>query len=150
MSGKEELAYIAGLFDGEGTVMISRLNCKNRQVKFQYQLRVSIANCNKEILEWVKSVFAGKIYWNNQAKVRNSNGKVKPCYRWAIYDNNAEVFLRAIFPYLKLKRLQAETAFIFRKTIGNRASRLGLFSETQEKRATLRLRMQQLNQKGVA
>ena len=44
-----ELAYIGGLFDGEGCVNIYRAKCPNN--RYRYELSSTIYNCDKDIIE---------------------------------------------------------------------------------------------------
>ena len=92
---KEDLIYIAGLFDGEGSVTLCVKKDKHR-IKNVF-LEAQIANTNREVLEWIKNLFKlGSIYKGN--KVR------KQTYHYFVAQWRAFVFLKTILPFLKIKR----------------------------------------------
>ena len=92
---KEDLIYIAGLFDGEGSVTLYEKRDKYR-IK-NLRLEAQIANTHKETLEWIKDLFKlGSVY--KGARVR------KQTYHYFVGDWQAAVFLTAILPYLKIKK----------------------------------------------
>jgi len=66
----EELAYTAGFFDGEGTIVIGKREPakKRREKSSSYYLHVSLANTNKNIMEWLTRQFGGSIILKKQGK----------------------------------------------------------------------------------
>lgn len=95
----EKLAYIAGLFDGEGCVSIHKVS--NRQT---YDLVVDVANQNIEILQVIKEYFGGSI----REVIRGSK-----VYKISLSSNQALTFLYAVHPYVFIKRKQLEVAIEF-------------------------------------
>lgn len=91
-----ERAYIAGLFDGEGTAMM--LNFKDKKM-----IKCSISNTNKEVIDWVEKRSPKSCIYNYQPKR-------KPHYKlvWTIQfsGKKATLFLETIFKYLIIKREQ--------------------------------------------
>ena len=87
-----DLAYIAGIIDGEGTVTLSRRHrSENRH------LVISISNTERPLLEYVlKSVGAGKI---TNKKTYQSHHTAS--YTYAISNRQALAMLNQVFPYLK-------------------------------------------------
>ena len=104
---KTDLAYVAGIFDGEGCVCL-RIN-KGRY----YSLDISVANTNEWLMQWLKFAFGGNFY-AMQAKTRKAQNW-KPCWRWTITGNKGSSFLKLILPYLRLKKPQAELAIKFQE-----------------------------------
>lgn len=89
-----ERAYLAGLLDADGCIFISSRG----------YLHVTIASVNREFLQyWREVTGAGNIYDNG---ARWSNGR--HVFKWIINGNYACEFLREIWPYLVLKREQAQ------------------------------------------
>jgi hypothetical protein len=105
---KIDLAYAAGLFDGEGSISI--VSYTNRERGY-FKLDVRVANTDKAVVEWLSIMFGG--YLSVQKRTDETH---KVVYRWAIADRGAGRFLRLIYPYLKIKRLRAEMAINFRET----------------------------------
>lgn len=87
-----DAAYIAGLIDGEGTVGLYR-----RHARDQRQLVVSIANTEREILDYVlQAVGAGKITAKCVAKAHH-----RPSFTFSIANRQALDLLRQIAPFLR-------------------------------------------------
>jgi len=88
--------YVAGFFDGEGTVGIT----KSGYDKHVY-LRVSVSNTNLGILHTLKAQFGGFL---------SLTGKKKPNWKasgeWIIGGKAAAEFLRFIEPFVILKKSQ--------------------------------------------
>jgi hypothetical protein len=93
------LAYVAGLFDGEGCVNLSR----NRSGCF---VRVFLTNTNLELLERLKESFGGDI-----KKLSGRKKGWKQAYVWRLSWSKAVSFLDSIQPWLLNKWRQAEVAF---------------------------------------
>lgn len=58
-----EAAYIAGFFDGEGSVGISKISSRGirgKRVNPNYVLHVKISNSDKQVLEWIARYEAGR------------------------------------------------------------------------------------------
>jgi len=92
-------AYIAGFFDGEGSIGIYK-NKKNNFV-----LIVSTANTNFDILIKMKKIFGGYISLSKK-KIKYS---YKDQWHWVIHDRNVlKNFLEKILPYSTVKRQQIE------------------------------------------
>lgn len=91
--GKEEmeLAYAAGLFDGEGCVQIvgppERL-----------EFRLTVGNTYRPVLEALSAQFGGSV-------LLNSTGQ-RPVYVWKIGAARAVTFATAILPFSRVKRDQ--------------------------------------------
>lgn len=87
-----DAAYLAGLIDGEGTVTLSR-----RHLKDQRQLVVSIANTERQILEWtLDTVGAGKITGKRTVSALHS-----PSFTYSISNRQALQLLEQIAPHLR-------------------------------------------------
>lgn len=100
--------YIAGFFDGEGTILITRRYDNNRGCR--YYLSVRIANTCLEILNDCMLVWGGYIYTVKKAQTHH-----KQAYCWYINNAKAEIFLNDIFPFLRVKKDEAKIALLFRK-----------------------------------
>ncbi len=114
------LAYVAGVFDGEGSVVIG---LSKRQRKYgvvpNHWLQVGITNTNRELIEWLQLVFGGHISDNSHSPSRKHQ---RPCWAWRIMSKQAQTFLESIHPYLRVKRTHAELAIDFQKKSTSTAS----------------------------
>ena len=87
-----EKAYIAGIIDGKGSIMLQILNKGKSPSPC-----VSIDSTTLKLLEWIKEVFgAGRIIHK-----KNYNPEVhKECYSYVLKFDNAIDMLKQIYTYL--------------------------------------------------
>ena len=104
-----EFAYIAGLFDGEGSCGISSSSTRTLKLKRTPIPAISISNTNLCALEFVKNrTEMGHV---NPNKPRQNR---KPVYAWYLHSfEPVYCFLKAIAPYLIIKRDKAELMMKF-------------------------------------
>lgn len=123
---ENKLSYIAGLFDGEGCITITKTIRKNNRP--YYQLVVIILMAEPEFLDKLhEDIGLGKVY-----KIKNADKehhKDRSSYRMA--NTNAEIFIKALLPFLVLKKNEALTALQFLETFKdqNPYKRSGLSTE---------------------
>ncbi len=85
--------YVAGFFDGEGSV-----NIHKRKGHRGCTLYVSIGNTDHAILEQFKAQFGGSV-----SLLRKQDGNRRPIWKWSTSCNTAVNFLRTIQPYSIIK-----------------------------------------------
>jgi len=98
-----DLAYTAGIIDGEGSILILRgtgYNRKGEKYK-RYGCRVSVGMTDKLVPEWLHKNFGGCFYSRQMAK------NWKDQYIWMITSRTVGSFISAILPFLKTKKKQA-------------------------------------------
>lgn len=106
MSTMTEVAWAAGLFDGEGSTSIQ---FDKRRIGSKGTFRLSLAQAGDdratEVLERFRSaVGGGKIYGPYQPPPPSR----KPKYHWYVHNTEALVVLNRLRPYLsRAKKLQA-------------------------------------------
>jgi len=94
-----DLAYIAGLIDGEGNMQITSVKV-NGKPYFRFDLRVF--NTKRSVLEWCKKTLGvGQVYRDS----RTISGKF--VYQWKASTAQARDVLSMVLPYLKIKRKEA-------------------------------------------
>lgn len=139
------LGYLAGLIDGEGNISIGQTTTAKGQLNPSCSLVVQIANCDIELMDWLLDVVGGSVRTHNH---KNKTWRVG--YQWQIFGANAEAFLKAIEPQLRIKRRQCEVALKFRALGGgNRSGRSVLSSELVDGREAFRQELLLLNTRGV-
>jgi len=90
-----ELAYLAGLFDGEGYVTI--VLSKSERVH-QYWLQIGIVNTNRAVLEHMEAVFGvGRLH------ARKPTARSLECWKWQATNRDAAHVLDLLRPYLRIK-----------------------------------------------
>ena len=97
---EREKAYIAGFWDGEGTITISKTLI----------LLISISNSNKEVLLFIEKKLGGTVY----LKVKRG-WKHKDISTWATSGWKAAAVIEILFPYFLVKRNHASLALSFQK-----------------------------------
>lgn len=106
---KVELAYFAGLFDGEGTIGISRHKPSQRRVSMQHSFRCAVAVTDEQMAKDFL-IFGGSVCKKHHFP---KHPKWKPQWTWSISCNQAKEFLLLLLPYLRLKENQAKLAIEF-------------------------------------
>ena len=96
MSG-EEIAWLAGLFDGEGNIAWPRKGNV-------HSARVSICNTNFELLDKIVEVTGT----GSQVGLSRGNDKHAPAKNWTVYGDRAKHLLKLMLPWLIVKRTNAE------------------------------------------
>lgn len=98
-----QLAYIAGILDGEGTLCMGKYPNKwNKSLGYRGYL--AIANTYVPVLEYIKSFIGGKII---------EQGKGKGCYSLSLSTNEIRRWLPELSTYLIVKKKQAEVLLAF-------------------------------------
>jgi len=112
---KINLAYLAGFFDGEGCVCITQRLCYNHYNKkrgfLSYYLFITAAQCGKEgkqICKDFKLCFGGSVRIKQDKKKKHRSS-----YSWAVVSWLAYRFLKMVYPYLRIKKEEAELAMEF-------------------------------------
>lgn len=104
---KEELAYIAGLVDGEGSIGIYEYKSKYKN----YGLNLVINMCDIEAIALVKEIYGGHL----MTIPPKGNNRLQ--YRLKLGRKETYVCLMEILPYLRVKKKQAEIALKFKETV---------------------------------
>lgn len=109
--GETNLAYVAGLFDGEGCITLCKIKRKaNRSESMLLQLNLS--NTYLEALEFVKSLYG----FGSIVKHTKKEGR-KQGYSYVLNAKSAEMFLSSIEKYSIIKIGQIRIALKFRKIV---------------------------------
>ena len=113
MTKNEELAYLAGIFDGEGCIQLSRnANGRSRFPVGNVSLKIQVCNNDKRLLEvFTEAGFAGKV------QKRTIKKGYKQSYYWICNGKNAAELLHSLLPYLVSKKSQAEAVLLFAETL---------------------------------
>lgn len=103
-----DLAYTAGLLDGEGCIT-------GYSKGSSHYITVFISNSHLPILDWLQNTFGGgKRHWNG-------NKKGKRVEKWIVPAKSVTPFLKLMIPFLKIKRPQLYKAMAVRSMIERKA-----------------------------
>lgn len=95
-----DYAYLAGFFDGEGCVYISKTSATT------YTLYVMISQAKGDVLGWLHDEFGGSL-----THKRHSVTNERKYWCWKISGAIAEDFLHRIYPYVIQKSKEIDVAF---------------------------------------
>lgn len=105
---KTDLAYLAGILDGEGCIHISKYKGDERHKTLRYTLNVQISMVDKSPLMLAQFAFGGYL----RLRIRE-NTKWKPIWEWGLKSNKAVECLKDLLPYLRTKKAEAELGIKF-------------------------------------
>ena len=111
MTSETDLAYLAGIVDGEGYVGIKKdrgYKCQGRTTP-GYHARIQIRMVDEPAIAFLSETLGG---WYYKEKPHNRGGRLLYCYQAS--DQKAEDALRQLLPYLRVKRQNAETVLALR------------------------------------
>jgi hypothetical protein len=111
---KIDLAYMAGVFDGEGCICISKAMPREGRHHPGYHLECAVSMANEYLPALFRFCFGGSIYL-----YQHKNPKHKPTWEWHISARKARAFLMRILPYLTIKKGEAELAIKFQNAKRN-------------------------------
>ena len=138
----EQLAYLAGLIDGEGALMIVRMGGPRRVYP-----TIVIAMTHRGVIEWVSALLGlGTVKLNNHTNLARGRN-CKPQYKVSIHGARAMRLCAALLPYFKVKADQARVLLRFPPDarLGPGA---GLSAENVALREALRQEIRRLNHRG--
>lgn len=112
MTTSEDLAYLAGIVDGEGYVGIkksSAYKCQGRATP-GYHARIQVRMVDEPAIAFLADTLGGW-YWYEKAHAH----KGRPLYCYQASDLAAAIALETLLPYLRVKRANAETVLALRE-----------------------------------
>jgi len=133
------LAYAAGFVDGEGS--IGGTCNKLRNGKNSYNIYFAVTNNDKRVLLQFKEMFGGSLY----PFVRTGDSfRCKTTYQLKSFGKKAQDAISKIYPFLRIKRAQAEIALSFQVGVGGTVLTLN----QQRQREAIYLLLKHLNKRG--
>src|SRR5271155_455189 len=94
--------YMAGLFDGEGSVMIAHTK-KVKNGPHYYHLKICLSNTHWGCMTFLRDNFGGCINWVPEYKG-------KRCWFWTLHSRKAANLLQHLLPYMVIKKREAKIA----------------------------------------
>lgn len=145
---KNELAYLAGFIDGEG--------CLNIRKNPNWVIRVQVYNTKPSVIYWIRDSFGGRVWMKEHPADKNW----KSSYTYEATAKIAYLLLKAVFPFLRLKKEQAEMLIRFQEEKDKRKkmngqNKIGQFTgihalseEELSRRGAMLNRIAELNKRG--
>lgn len=114
-----EIAYLAGIIDGEGSFSIATAAQKHNSFGCHYIAQCNIINTNKDLMDWIIKKFGGHLYLRKKVKSFHKDN-----YALRIITKDLENIIKLTLPYLIVKRQHAEVVLKFRQTFDGKRSSL--------------------------
>jgi len=100
-----EIAYIAGLFDGEGCVTCKKKPTKRAdrdgKVYNQWYIRCEISMTDKEVITWLHETLG--FGWSREKIYKKRPTHYKRQWRWCCGYRDALTFAKLVWPYTQVK-----------------------------------------------
>lgn len=115
-----ELAYLAGLIDGEGTIYIGNHSKNPKNGIPYYQTLLKVTSTNKIVIDWLKDKFGGWIstYTPKQTPL---NSRRQP-YSWNITGSEMENLFSLTLQFLIIKKEECKIMLKMRETYNRKCS----------------------------
>lgn len=138
--------YVAGYFDGEGSVTIVKVKPKRSTQNPYHSLYVHIGSVNPTPLILIKERWGGSLT-PSQSPIPNR----KLNWNWVLTANLAGRFLKDILPHLTIKSQQAEIGILIDESNKDNDFRRGnpITREVIAFREGLKLELNRLNKRGA-
>jgi len=132
-----DLAWAAGLFEGEGTVTITKAGRKGHTRGF-----VSVTNTDRDVVDFFHSHWGGHL-----RSVGKPSERAREAFEWRLYSSSlAAMFAEQILPYIKTTRVRQKMELLIEASATRqRGSRDPDYKARQHE---LRERMRKLNRRG--
>jgi len=107
-----DVAYLAGLVDGEGYIGIKKspaYKCQDRKTP-GYHARIQVRMVDEPAIRFLADTLGG---WYYKEKPNASKGRPLFCYQAS--DKRAEAILRTLYPFLRVKRAVAKKVLSLRR-----------------------------------
>ena len=105
MVSESDIAYIAGLFDGEGSISYKQYMRKRKHQKKAYptwSIRMEMAMTDQSVLRWVHEVLGVGTVNPKRYKTKYAVGWKKQ-WRWRCQFRDAYYVARLLWPYVHVK-----------------------------------------------
>ena len=108
-----DLAWTAGIIDGEGSIFVMTQKRQDRERDTNYILRVSVQSTDPFMTSELKRMFPdGAEFSVNRYQNENWSDTLK----WQLNGKKAARFLKEIKPFMRVKHTQADLAIEFQET----------------------------------
>jgi hypothetical protein len=144
---KLQAAYLAGIIDGEGYIGILKSKKGNKKYwsssrDYIYIPVLKVCMTDKDLIFWLKNSYGGCV------EIRKQHNNSKESYCWTCRKKIVIDILQKIYPYLRVKRKQAEVIFKYKNL--NNGTGNPVDDTNWGKRDELYDLLRSLNKRGVA
>jgi hypothetical protein len=109
-----QLAYLAGIIDGEGCFFIGLFRTKATKNLLNYHTYIKISNTDENLMKWLKHTV--NTTNNQQERKTRISKKERTIFNCQITGERLDNLLPKIYPYLIVKKRQCEIMMKMRST----------------------------------
>ncbi len=109
-----QLAYLAGIIDGEGSIYIGNFSCNPKTKVPYYQTNMQVTNTDKALIDWLFQTFGGLV--SKRTPKQHPKNHRKQAFLWTASGERLTHLCELILPYLVVKRAQCEIMLEMRAT----------------------------------
>lgn len=135
-----QIAYLAGIIDGEGSIYIGNFSSNPKTGTLHYQTNMEVTNTDEKLIDWLMDNIGGRrTKYTHKQTPKNSRRDV---YRWMVSGDLLTHLCHLLLPYLIIKKRQCEIMINMRKTFQRTGMQKGKQGVQPVDQETLRIRKQ--------
>lgn len=109
-----QIAYLAGIIDGEGSIYIGNFSSNPKTGTEYYQTNIEVTNTDENLINWLLENIGGrKSKYTQKQTPKNSRRDV---YKWIVSGDLLTHLCLLLLPYVIIKKRQCEIMIEMRKT----------------------------------
>lgn len=112
-----QVAYLAGIIDGEGSIYIGNFSCNAKTGSPYFQTNIQVTNTSKELIDWLEDTFGGLV--SKRTPRQMAKNSTKQAWVWTASGDRVTHICELITPYLICKKRHAEIMLKMRATYTN-------------------------------
>lgn len=108
-----DLAWAAGIIDGEGSIFVMKQRRKDRERDCNYILRVSVESTDPYMTKELGNIFPDGAEFSQKSDKRENNSDTR---KFQVNGRKASALLKEVLPFLRVKTQQAILGISFQET----------------------------------
>lgn len=109
-----EIAYLAGIVDGEGSLVIGNYSSNKKTGAVHYHTSLEINNSAKGLIDWLFTTFGGAVLkYTPKQHAKNCRLQI---FRWIANGDRLTHICELIYPFSTIKQRQIEIMLQMRET----------------------------------
>jgi LAGLIDADG DNA endonuclease family protein len=109
-----QIAYLAGIIDGEGSLTIGNYSSNKKTGAIHYQTSVQVNNTHEGLILWIHNIFGGNIVrYTEKQTPKNARQAI---FRWIANGERLTHICELIVPFIVVKQRQVQIMLRMRET----------------------------------
>ena len=118
-----QMAYLAGILDGEGSFIIGCYAFSKKTGVPHFHTTIQVTSTDKVLIEWLVDNFGGKLSTYTARQLSNNFKRIP--FRWTIHSDRVKHLCEGTLPYLVIMKDQAQIMIDMRNTFEKTRMRKG-------------------------